>query len=204
MRQTHAQQLGLLRTWRTIVADCPWPYDDPGIRGGTERHYETMTLSRIACLPVRDLAWDNAHLWLWITNAHLLEGVGAQVAREWGFEPKTVLTWDKGSFGTGHYLRNQTEHCIFAVRGKAPPLARNVSTMFRARRSSHSAKPLAFLDIVERVSPGPYLELFSRGPARDGWTRVGNAIDGRDITDALQELRNATLDVVAQRPGASA
>lgn len=170
-RPTHALQLGLLRTWRTIVADPPWPYDDPGIRGGVGHHYQTMSVDEIAAMRVRELAWDNAHLWLWITNSHLHEGVGAQVARAWGFEPKTILTWDKGSIGTGHYLRNQTEHAILAVRGTAPLKRDNVPTILRAKRSrQHSEKPPEFYYLVEDCCDGRYLELFARRQ-RDGGLR---------------------------------
>ena len=139
-------QLGLFRTWATICADVPWPYDDPGIRGGIGTHYESMPIEQIVSLPVYRYAADQAHLYLWITNAWLLEGIGARICRAWGFEPKTVITWDKMLIGTGHYYRNQTEHCIFATRGNLDVQVHNLLTIIRVRRSRrHSEKPAGVL-----------------------------------------------------------
>jgi N6-adenosine-specific RNA methylase IME4 len=185
-----AAQLGLFRTWPTLVADPPWPFDDPGIRGGVGRHYDVMSLDDIAAMPVWRYVGDSGHLYLWLPNAHLIEGVGARVCRAWGFEPKTVITWDKMLFGTGHYYRNQTEHCIFAVRGTSPIQVSNLPTIIRHRRRRHSEKPAEFYYMVEEASPGPYLELFARRQRGIGWSCWGNELAS---PVSLPELDRAAL-----------
>jgi N6-adenosine-specific RNA methylase IME4 len=170
----------------TIVADPPWRYQKQnGMAVNTaEAHYDTMTTEDIAGLPIAELAEDDAHLYLWVTNAILLrqrEGIAghedaAGIARAWGFEPKSLLTWVKSENGAGMgwFFRGDTEHVLFAVKGKAPiPPERRVSNVFRGSRGAHSAKPDSFLDLVEQVSPGPYLELFARS-ARFGWDYWGD------------------------------
>lgn len=168
--------------YATIVADPPWRYvigKHSGMRGTAESHYDTMSYAEIQALPVAELAQENAHLYLWVTNPLLTgqrtEGIsGADVARAWGFEPKTVLTWAKNQIGLGFFFRAQTEHVIFAVRGRLPiEESKRESNLILAPRKAHSQKPEAFYDLVERVSPGPYLEMFSRR-ARLGWETWGN------------------------------
>jgi N6-adenosine-specific RNA methylase IME4 len=167
-------------TYRTIVADPPWRYTksvpEDGGASAAERHYPTMTMGEIAALPVASLADENAHLYMWVTNPILTRQRwcnpdAVDIARAWGFEPKTVLTWIKSESGAGMgwFFRGDTEHVIFAVRGTLPIASeKRVSTVFRGSRGRHSQKPESFLDLVERVSPGPYVELFSRR-ARLGW-----------------------------------
>lgn len=175
--------------YRTIVADPPWKYTvvaPPTKRGGgpssAERNYDTMTQIEIAAMPVADWAEPDAHLYLWVTNPILTEqrlrgGLNAcAVMRAWGFEPKTLLTWIKSENGAGmgFFFRGDTEHVLFGVRGNLPISATTrVSNVFRGPRGRHSQKPDAFLDLVEQVSPGPYLELFARR-ARFGWDYWGN------------------------------
>jgi len=168
--------------YRTIVADPPWQYQkakqDGYQRGAAENHYETMPVSEIARLPVADLAEDDAHLYLWVTNPILTEqrvdGAALDVVRAWGFEAKTVITWVKTQIGQGFFYRGQTEHVIFAVRGHAPiPPEQRLPNVFTAPRQAHSAKPDVFYDRVEQVSPAPWLELFARR-ARFGWDYWGD------------------------------
>lgn len=176
-------------TYRTIVADPPWRYTmaapptqrSPN-RAAAEDHYSTLSMAEIAALPVAEWAEDDAHLYLWVTNPVLTEqrrGDGPNVfgiARAWGFEPKTMLTWVKSEAGAGmgFYFRGDTEHVLFAVRGDLPiPAEQRVSNVFRGSRGRHSAKPDSFLDLVEQVSPGPYLEMFARR-ARFGWDYYGD------------------------------
>ena len=177
----------------TIVADPPWAYRDKvhaarvrrvteigygaeKIRGrrGAEGYYPVMSLEAISALPVKGIATENAHLYLWTTNAFIEPA--HQIARVWGFEPRTILTWVKPGIGMGHYFRNNTEHVVFAVRGRLPVLRRNQPTAFHAPKSKqHSRKPDEFYTLVESMSPGPYLELFARR-SWDGWTSWGNEI----------------------------
>lgn len=152
----------------------------------TRPPYEAMGLDAIKALPVAELAEDNAHLYLWTTNRYLRSVW--DVAEAWGFRGVCILTWckpERGFLGGGAYPSN-TEFCLFARRGSLPATSRGPGRWFRwPRRSgtsvvegewgnpSHSSKPEAFLDLVEAVSPGPYLELFARRN-RLGWDTWGN------------------------------
>jgi N6-adenosine-specific RNA methylase IME4 len=182
--------------YSTIVADPPWPYADAGSksttlprtvkRNGTaatgvaDLAYSVMPIAQLCAMPVASIAAKNAHLYLWTTNSFMEEA--HRIARAWGFEPKTILTWVKThqddpcrvSMKTGYYFRGATEHVVFAVRGSLPlQMDEGVPTAFLwPRIGAHSVKPDAFGDLVERCSPGPYLELFCRRP-RLGWDSWG-------------------------------
>lgn len=167
--------------YSTIAADPPWRYASAATKADARRHYSTMDLGSICALPVAEIAAESAHLWLWGTNALMEEA--HQVVRAWGFRPLTIVTWCKPVPGVGHYLRNNTEHCILASRGKPmTPDDKPLSTWYVWPRGKHSAKPDGFGDLVESVSPGPYVELFAREP-RLGWDSWGN---GYELV-ALQE-----------------
>lgn len=161
--------------YRTIVADPPWPsmhQRSTYHRGKPERHYKTMSLDDIWAIDVDRLALPDAHLWLWCVNR--LMGDAYRVLNSWRFTPMSVLTWCKEGPGMGYYLRNNTEHCIFATRGKPMvPDTSALSSWYVWPRGEHSAKPDAFYDLVEQVSPGPYVELFARR-ARFGWDYYGD------------------------------
>lgn len=163
---------GLSPPYATIVADPPWRLRSAGVtKADARKQYATMTVDDIAALSVADIAAENSHLWLWAINALL--GEAHEVVRTWGFRPITVVTWCKPGPGVGHYLRNSTEHAILAARGKPmTPADKPLSTWYVWPRGAHSRKPPGFMDIVERVSPGPYLELFARQP-RLGWDSWG-------------------------------
>lgn len=161
----------------TIVADPPWNYRDnlgDGPRGAAA-HYPCLSVESLAQLPVSSCAAPAAHLYLWATNAFLVEAHGLMAA--WGFKYRTLLTWVKPTIGLGHYFRNTTEHVLFGVRGKLPLLRRDLRTDFAAPKRGHSVKPDEFFSLVEHASPGPYLELFARRP-RPGWTVWGNESEG--------------------------
>ncbi len=161
--------------YRTIVADPPWRYNNGTVpQGGVEHEYRTMTAYEIEALPVLEMADENAHLYLWVTNIHLREGRPFDILEAWGFRYVTMLTWHKlGPIGLGYYFRGETEHVLFGVRGKAPLLTKDARNHFAASKGAHSAKPDRFYELVERVSPGPYLELFARR-RRYGWDVWGN------------------------------
>lgn len=158
--------------FRTILADPPWPAQ------GGERHYRTMSLERIMGLPVAELAAPDAHLWLWTTNALLPRAY--EVARAWGFTVRSPLTWVKFRLGLSgpSQLRNATEHLLFCTRGRAPVGFRSQPTWFNAPVAEHSRKPAEQFAIIERVSPGPYLELFARRrpESRADWAVWGNEV----------------------------
>ncbi|MCM1343735.1 MAG: MT-A70 family methyltransferase [Lachnospiraceae bacterium] len=159
-----------------IIIDPAWPVEQKGNYGAI-KHYKLMTLEQIKALPVASLCAENAHCWLWVTNATM--EVGFSILRAWGFTPRSIFTWLKPRLGLGVYLRNCTEHCILATRGKAPVRVKNQPNIGIFPIQDHSHKPEEFYDIVERVSPGPYLELFARRP-RHGWSSWGNEI-GSDV-----------------------
>jgi N6-adenosine-specific RNA methylase IME4 len=157
-----------------------------------EDHYPTMTTEEIAALPVASLADDHAFLYLWVTNPLLTDqrpdikgrATGPDIARAWGFEPKALVTWVKTGIGPGWYFRGKTEHAIFAVRGNAKIAAADrVPNIFEAEeldgfafdggRGRHSQKPDVFFDMVQELSPGPYVELFARR-GRFGWDYWGD------------------------------
>jgi N6-adenosine-specific RNA methylase IME4 len=164
------------KRFRTILADPPWDIQQRGARGA-ERHYDLMSLDRIKAMPVADLAQDDAHLWLWVTNATLRHGY--DVAEAWGFTVRSPLTWIKFRLGLGNYLRNSTEHLLFATKGKAPVNFRSQPTWVNAPVQDHSHKPEEQYALIERISPGPYLELFARRrpPSSSDWSVWGNEID---------------------------
>lgn len=162
--------------FRTILADPPWDVQQKGTRGA-EMHYDLMSLERIKEMPVEALAAEDAHLWLWCTNATLRDGY--DVAEAWGFTVRSPLTWVKFRLGLGNYLRNTTEHLLFATKGRAPVNFRAQPTWMNAPVQDHSHKPEEQYAIIERVSPGPYLELFARRrpPSNGNWSVWGNQID---------------------------
>ncbi|MFF0493954.1 MT-A70 family methyltransferase [Nocardia sp. NPDC004068] len=161
------------RRYRTIVADPPWDIYQHG-NHGAEQHYPLMDLNWIKAMPVADLAEDDAHLWLWVTNAALPHVF--DVMNAWGFTYRSPLTWVKLRIQRGIYLRNASEQLVFGTKGRAPVNFRAQPTWMIAPVQEHSHKPEEQYAIIERVSPGPYLELFARRP-RLGWDAWGNEID---------------------------
>lgn len=158
--------------YRTILADPPWGTKNLIKTAG--RHYPTMSTEAICALPVGELAEEDAHLWLWVTNADIFEQIFVMEA--WGFSYRSCLTWIKPRFGLGNYLRNQTEHLLLGVRGKAPVQFKGQGTWTFAPLQDHSHKPEEQYAIIERCSPGPYLELFARRK-RPGWDSWGNQVE---------------------------
>lgn len=178
--------------YRTIVADPPWP-ETPrpgwswreGQPSGETRDlpYTTMTVEAIADLPVRSLtqgdkwhvdgAKDGSHLYLWTTTKFLEEA--HVIARSWGFSVSAVLVWCKAKrgFNVGGTWPSNVEFVLYGRRGSPPATGRADSRWFEWPRGEHSAKPEAFYDLVEQLSPGPYLELFARRQ-RLGWDTWGN------------------------------
>lgn len=174
--------------FRTVLADPPWQFANRTGKMAPEHkrlsRYPTMTLQEIKDLPVEAVVEETAHLYLWVPNALLAEGM--QVMSHWGFSYKTNLIWYKvrkdggpDRRGVGFYFRNVTEMILFGVRGKnARTLqpGRSQENMIISRKREHSRKPDEQYDLIESCSPGPYLELFARGP-REGWFVWGNQSD---------------------------
>lgn len=164
--------------FRTIVADPPWCKNQGG-NWGAVQHYDLMSLERIKQMPIADLAHDNAHLWLWVTNSNIDEGL--EVIKAWGFTYRSMFHWIKPRMGMGHYLRNASETCLFATRGKAPVKYKSqLNWQICYPTPNHSEKPRGFISIVERVSHQPYCELFcrKRPASREKWWCWGNETEG--------------------------
>jgi N6-adenosine-specific RNA methylase IME4 len=173
------------KKFATVLADPPWQFQNRTGKMAPEHkrlsRYPTMTLQEIKDLPVEAIVKDAAHLYLWVPNALLADGL--QVMTHWGFTYKTNLIWYKirkdggpDRRGVGFYFRNVTEMILFGVRGK------NVRTLQPGRRQEnimstqkreHSRKPDEQYDLIEACSPGPFIELFARGPKK-GWFVWGN------------------------------
>ena len=180
------------KKFKTILADPPWRFQNRTGKMAPEHRrlsrYGTMELDEICALPVQDVAADPAHLYLWVPNALLPEGL--MVMKAWGFDYKSNIVWHKirkdgGSDGrgVGFYFRNVTELVLFGVRGKnARTLqpGRSQVNLLGTRKREHSRKPDEFYDIVEACSSGPRLEMFARG-ARKGWTAWGNQAEEYEI-----------------------
>lgn len=173
------------RRFATILADPPWRFTNRTGKMAPEHRrlsrYGTMTRDEIAALPVLSLAADTAHLYLWVPNALLPDGLA--VMQAWGFTYKSNIVWHKirkdgGSDGrgVGFYFRNVTELLLFGVRGRnartLAPGRRQVNCL-ASRKREHSRKPDEQYGLIESCSPGPYLELFARG-IRAGWTGWGD------------------------------
>ncbi|MGI6783217.1 MAG: MT-A70 family methyltransferase [Aminivibrio sp.] len=173
------------RKYKTILADPPWQFTNRTGKVAPEHkrlnRYPTMPLEEICRLPVEKIIDDTSHLYLWVPNALLPEGLS--VLEAWGFQYKTNLIWYKtrkdggpDRRGVGFYFRNVTEILLFGIRGKnARTLqpGRSQENIITARKREHSRKPDEQYPLIERCSRGPYIELFARGP-RKGWDVWGN------------------------------
>lgn len=160
--------------FKTVVIDPPWDWGDEGDIdqfGRGRPTYETMSIEQLSEMPIGEIADTNAHLYLWITNRSLPKGF--QLMERWGFRYVTMLTWCKPSIGMGNYFRGSTEHMLFGVRGSLPLIERNIGTWFEAKRGTqHSSKPDEAYELIERASPGPWIDVFSRRD-RKGWVTWG-------------------------------
>ncbi|MBD2732252.1 adenine-specific DNA methyltransferase [Nostoc sp. FACHB-892] len=172
--------------YQCIVIDPPWFYR---LRSKDKTHrnripYQPMRTEEILALPIPELCGSNGCiLWLWFTNNHMVEA--AQCLQTWGFELKTILTWEKVTkdntkthLGVGHWLRNSTEHCALAVRGNVKAFAgrtlTNQSSILHSPRREHSRKPEQFFELVEKLCPDmTKLEMFARS-SRVGWDCWGD------------------------------
>ena len=178
-----SQQMG---RFGTILADPPWRFQNRTGKMAPEHRrlsrYDTMTMDDIYELPVAQLALPKSHLYLWVPNALILDGL--ETMKRWGFTYKTQLIWYKirkdggpDGRGVGFYFRNVTEIILFGVRGNlrtSAPGRRQVN-LIATRKREHSRKPDELYDIIEQCSPGPYLELFARHH-RPNWSQWGDEI----------------------------
>jgi N6-adenosine-specific RNA methylase IME4 len=175
------------RHYGTILADPPWQFANRTGKMAPEHkrlaRYSTLTLQEIKEIPVPLAAAEQSHLYLWVPNALLKEGM--EVLEAWGFQYKTNIIWHKirkdggpDGRGVGFYFRNTTEMILFGIRGRLRTLApgRRQVNIVRTQKREHSRKPDELYEIVEACSPGPYLELFARGK-RPRWDQWGNEVE---------------------------
>lgn len=167
---------------KTIIADPPWKEQGGGkIKRGADRHYRLMKTDEIIDVMKDEIGnhelSDDLHLYLWVTNNFLADGM--KTINALGFRYITNIVWIKPSFGLGYYFRGQHEICLFATlgRGAANKKKNNsISSVIRAPKRKHSQKPIEFYDLVESRSEGDYLYLFSRMKPRDRWTMMGDEV----------------------------
>ena len=166
---------------KTILADPPWPNQHNGPSSWSKKipqdKYNLMTILEIKKMSdwINSISDEQCHLWLWIINNKLPEGI--EVMENWGFKYITNLVWVKNHFGIGQYLRSQHEILLFGRKGKPQPFKhkRNIPSILCADRREHSRKPDEIYDIIERISYPPYLELFARKPKhRENWEYWGH------------------------------
>jgi N6-adenosine-specific RNA methylase IME4 len=176
------------RKFATVLADPPWRFQNSTGKIAPEHRrlsrYGTLSLEEIKALAVAEIAAEPSHLYLWVPNALL--GEGLEVMKAWGFTYKSNIVWHKirkdggpDGRGVGFYFRNTTELVLFGVRGKnARTLApgRRQVNFIATRKREHSRKPDELYPIIEACSRGPFVELFARG-ARTGWMSWGNQAD---------------------------
>ncbi len=180
------------RYYGTVLADPPWQFENRTGKVAPEHkrlsRYSTLSLSEIMEIPVDFVTAEKSHLYLWVPNALLLEGL--KVMTSWGFEYKTNIIWHKirkdggpDGRGVGFYFRNTTEILLFGVKGKLRTLkpGRTQVNIIKSQKQEHSRKPEEQYKIIESCSPGPYLELFARG-TREGWDVWGNQSEDYEPT----------------------
>ena len=173
------------KKFSTILADPPWQFQNSTGKIAPEHkrlnRYPTLDLEKIKALPVDEISKDRCHLYLWVPNALVSEGL--EVMKSWGFQYKSNIIWQKirkdgepDGRGVGFYFRNTTELVLFGVRGnnvRTRKPGRTQVNIIRTRKREHSRKPDELYEIIEKCSWGPFLELFARGK-RKKWTNWGN------------------------------
>lgn len=180
----------------TVLADPPWRFQNRTGKVAPEHkrlgRYSTMSLDEIKSLPVCDVCAENAHLYLWVPNALLPEGL--EVMKAWGFRYTSNIIWAKrrkdggpDGRGVGFYFRNVTEILLFGVKGHMRTLdpARSQVNMIETRKREHSRKPDEQYALIESCSPGPYLEMFARYPQKN-WYCWGAEADENIVPQGKQ------------------
>lgn len=203
------------KKYGAILADPPWAfktYSDLGLGRSAEAHYDTMPLEDILKIPVTNWAADDCALFLWTTDTHLPQAL--KLIEAWGFEYKTVgfywakLNQDLKTFymGMGHWTRSNPEQCLLATRGHPQRLDAGVRKLITAPRREHSRKPDEVRSYIERLVPGPYLEMFAR-ESKENWDCFGNQtslfsedkkeiVKTRRIKSNLKENKVKTFSVI--------
>lgn len=171
-----------MNLFRTVLADPPWNEQGGGkSKRGADKHYPLLKTPDILRVMLSCPHWENvhenSHLYLWVTNNFLKDGLWIMDAL--GYRYVTNVCWKKDKAGLGQYFRGQHELLLFGTRGKRPTEPRtdlkNIPSIFDAKRTKHSKKPEESYHLIESRSMGGYLELFAREP-REGWTVWGNEV----------------------------
>lgn len=170
--------------YATILADPPWRFLNRTGKVAPEHkrlsRYDTLSIEEIKQIPVQSVAGEKSHLYLWVPNALLPDGL--EVMKAWGFTYKSNIIWHKvrkdggpDGRGVGFYFRNTTELILFGIRGSMRTLdpGRSQVNIIRTQKQEHSRKPDELYELIERCSPGPFLEIFARGK-RKGWDVFGD------------------------------
>ena len=174
--------------YKTVVLDPPWQERGGGkIKRGADKHYPLVKTADLPGVIENCPHWaeieKDAHMYMWVTNTFLPDGLWLMT--QLGFEYKTNVAWVKQSIGLGQYFRGQHELCLFGVRGDAYSVRtddRTLASVLKADRGAHSKKPDTFMELVEKRSKGPYLEVFARRE-RENWTGWGNQLGGENATE---------------------
>ena len=197
------------RKFGAILADPPWRFQNRTGKMAPEHRrlsrYGTLDLEEICNIPVAEAAAETSHLYLWVPNALLPDGLRVMAA--WGFQYKSNLIWHKirkdgGSDGrgVGFYFRNVTEILLFGTRGRSARTLKRGRTqvnLLPSRKREHSRKPDEFYELIESCSTGPYLELFARGP-QPNWTSWGNQADDYEIGWETYAYNSQDLCIAAE------
>lgn len=203
---TAAATPACLAKYKTILVDPPWPTGQQG-KYGAEHHYNLMTIERIKAMPVGDLAADNAHLYLWCYPA--TRYIAEDIMRAWGFRFVDEFVWGKDQMGLGQYFRHAHETLLLGVKGKLPVKFRGQRSFTMLPRQDHSHKPEEVHVMIQRLSPGPYLELFARRPML-GWDVWGNevnatiSIPGYPVPSDIKKTKGSAVTAVNDEEAADA
>ncbi len=197
------------KKYSTILADPPWQFSNRTGKVAPEHkrlsRYSTLTLKEIMDIPVSLAAEKSSHLYLWVPNALLLEGL--KVMDAWGFNYKTHIVWQKvrkdgepDGRGVGFYFRNTTELLLFGIRGKMRTLdpGRSQVNVIKSRKREHSRKPDEQYELIEACSPSGYLELFGRG-GRKKWDTWGNQSEEYEIAWPTYKHNSVTQVIASQQ-----
>ena len=167
-------------SFRTVVLDPPWNESGGGrIKRGADTHYPLLKSADMPAVISVD-----AHMYMWVTNTFLPDGLW--LMSQLGFAYKTNVVWVKQRIGLGQYFRGQHELCLFGVKGNSYAVRtgdKTISSVVKADRGKHSKKPDVFLELVEKRSNGPYLEVFARR-VRENWTCWGNEVGGEHAQES--------------------
>ena len=172
-------ELSLLRAkYKVIYADPPWQYSNSGFHESAEKYYPTMSIEQICSLPINNLAREDAILFLWVTSPLMPEGF--KVCQAWGFKYKTSFIWIKNTAPSmGWYVRTKHEVLFLATKRTCDHPKNKFDSVFFSKRSKYSQKPFCVYEMIERMYPGPYLELFAREKRR-GWDAWGNEVPANE------------------------